>query len=146
MNSRLTVEAFGKGDRATPAAAGLGAPFRPRFAVSQCGIRGSASLRSGPEHERPRRPWENGKCESFLKTLKEEELDGRTYSTMEEVAGRMEEFIEQIHNPVRLHPALTYQSPVEFEQQQALENAKAWMPAKILFRGIRKSIPMAQNH
>ena len=82
---------------------------------------------------RPGRPWENGRCESFLKTLKQEELDGRTYSTMAEIAAHVEEFIEQIYNPVRLHSALAYKSPVEFEQQQTLGKAKAWMPAKMSF-------------
>jgi len=82
---------------------------------------------------RPGRPWENGRCESFLKTLKQEELDGRTYSTMAEIAAHVEEFIQQVYNPVRLHSALAYQSPVEFEQQQTLGKAKAWMPAKMSF-------------
>jgi putative transposase len=81
----------------------------------------------------PGRPWENGRCESFLKTLKQEELDARAYSTMEEVAARVQELIEQVYNPVRLHSALAYQSPVEFEQQQAQEKAKVWMPAKMSF-------------
>lgn len=82
---------------------------------------------------RPGRPWENGRCESFLKTLKQEELDARAYSTMAEVAAHVEEFIEQVYNPVRLHSALAYQSPVEFEQQQTLNQGRLWMPAKMSF-------------
>jgi transposase InsO family protein len=82
---------------------------------------------------RPGRPWENGRCESFLKTLKHEELEARTYNTMEELAEQVEDFIERIYNPLRLHSALAYQSPVEFERQQNLDKAKAWMPAKMSF-------------
>jgi transposase InsO family protein len=68
---------------------------------------------------RPGRPWENGRCESFIKTLKQEELDARSYGTLEELHDHLTEFIEQIYNPVRLHSALAYRSPIEFEDQQA---------------------------
>jgi putative transposase len=57
---------------------------------------------------RPGRPWENGRCESFIKTLKQEELDARPYRTMEDLAQHLEEFIEQVYNRVRLHSALGY--------------------------------------
>jgi len=61
------------------------------------------------------RPWENGQCESFMKTLKQEEIDARPYHTMEELEQHLEEFIEQNYNQVRLHSALGYLSPAEFE-------------------------------
>ena len=61
------------------------------------------------------RPWENGQCESFMKTLKQEEIDARPYSTLEELEQHLEEFIEQNYNQVRLHSALGYLSPAEFE-------------------------------
>jgi putative transposase len=64
---------------------------------------------------RPGRPWENGKCESFIKTLKQEELDARPYRSLEELNDHVTEFIEQIYNQARLHSALAYRSPVEFE-------------------------------
>jgi transposase InsO family protein len=67
---------------------------------------------------RPGSPWENGKCESFMRTLKREEIDARRYSTLEELREHIEEFIEQIYNKVRLHSALGYRSPEEFEQAQ----------------------------
>ena len=47
---------------------------------------------------RPGRPWENGQCESFLKTLKQEEIDARPYHTMEELEQHLAEFIEQVYN------------------------------------------------
>jgi len=83
---------------------------------------------------RPGRPWENGRCESFIKTLKQEELDARPYRTLEELAQHLEEFIEQVYNRVRLHSALGYQSPLEFERQQAADRKQAeWMPATMSF-------------
>jgi putative transposase len=65
---------------------------------------------------RPARPWENGKCERFMRTLKEEEIDARPYANYEDLQQHIEEFIEQVYNKTRLHSALDYQSPVEFEQ------------------------------
>ena len=95
---------------------------------------------------RPGRPWENGKCESFIKTLKQEQLEAREYRTLEELREHLEEFIEQVYNPVRLHSALAYQSPVEFERQRAADVTRApWMPATMSFLRHRKSIPMAPN-
>jgi putative transposase len=79
-------------------------------------------------------PWENGRCESFIKTLKQEEIDARPYRTMEELAAHVEEFIERVYNPVRLHSALAYQSPVEFEQQQSSSKQRPeWLPASMSF-------------
>lgn len=79
-------------------------------------------------------PWENGRCESFIKTLKHEEIDARPYRTLEELAAHVEEFIEEVYNPIRLHSALDYRSPVEFEQQHALTKpAFGWLPASMSF-------------
>jgi putative transposase len=79
-------------------------------------------------------PWENGRCESFIKTLRHEEIDARPYRTVEELAAHLEEFIERIYNPVRLHSALAYLSPVEFEQrQERSKDAVAWLPASMSF-------------
>lgn len=87
-----------------------------------------------PSMSRPARPWENGKCESFLKTLKQEELDARPYQTMEELEQHIEEFIERNYNQVRLHSALGYRSPAEFERQQAQRRIEGnWLPAALSF-------------
>jgi transposase InsO family protein len=80
---------------------------------------------------RPARPWENGKCESFMKTLKREEVDARRYHSFAELQQHLEEFLEQIYNPVRLHSALDYRSPDEFEQAQ--ESAEKWRPGVLNF-------------
>ena len=84
---------------------------------------------------RPGRPWENGQCESFLKTLKLEEIDARPYRTMEELEEHLAEFIEQIYNKVRLHSALGYLSPEEFEASLVQPGIQpAWLPAGLRFR------------
>ncbi|MGB6720481.1 MAG: IS3 family transposase [Terracidiphilus sp.] len=79
-------------------------------------------------------PWENGRCESFIKTLKQEEIDARPYRTMQELEAHVEEFIERVYNPVRLHSALAYQSPLEFERQHvAGKQGIPWLPASMSF-------------
>jgi putative transposase len=81
------------------------------------------------------RPWENGQCESFLKTLKREEIDARPYHTMEELEQHVGEFIEQIYNRVRLHSALGYLSPADFESRPVPPGAvPAWLPAGLSLR------------
>jgi transposase InsO family protein len=81
---------------------------------------------------RPARPWENGKCESFIKTLKREEIDARRYASFAELQQHIDEFMEQIYNKVRLHSALGYRSPEEFEQSQKPE--VKWSPAALSFQ------------
>lgn len=69
---------------------------------------------------RPAKPWENGHCESFMNTLKSEEISCREYSTLEELRTNIEDFIERIYNRERLHSALGYRPPEEFEQSAGL--------------------------
>jgi transposase InsO family protein len=80
---------------------------------------------------RPASPWENGKCESFIKTLKREEVDARQYASLLDLQQHLEEFLEQVYNRVRLHSALGYRSPVEFEASQS--PAGKWSPAALSF-------------
>lgn len=80
---------------------------------------------------RPASPWENGKCESFMRTLKREEIDARRYRSLAELQLHLEEFIEQIYNKVRLHSALDYCSPEEFEESQP--SAQKWSPGMLNF-------------
>jgi|HubBroStandDraft_4_1064222.scaffolds.fasta_scaffold88549_1 putative transposase len=93
---------------------------------------------------RPGRPWENGRCESFIKTLKHEELDARQYRTLEELRDHVTEFIEQIYNLKRLHSALAYRSPIEFERQH--ESGVAWMPATLSFLRHEEIYPDGDFH
>lgn len=62
-------------------------------------------------------PYDNAKAESFMKTLKEEEVDGRAYRDIDAARRAIGSFVEEIYNRQRLHSALGYRPPVEFEAQ-----------------------------
>jgi putative transposase len=68
-----------------------------------------------PSMSRAANPYDNAACESFMKTLKYEEIHCRQYHTMEELSANIEAFIDQYYNRERLHSALGYRSPAEFE-------------------------------
>ena len=61
-------------------------------------------------------PWENGGCESWMKTLKSEEVYRQDYRDLAEARTLIAQFIDEIYNHKRLHSALGYRPPVEFEQ------------------------------
>ncbi len=61
-------------------------------------------------------PYDNAKAESFIKTLKMEEVYMYEYESMEEASSRIGNFLEEVYNQKRLHSALGYVPPVEFEQ------------------------------
>ena len=66
---------------------------------------------------RPANPYDNAKAESFMKTLKTEEVNGKAYKDIEEARRDIGAFIEDIYNMERLHSALGYKPPVEFEAE-----------------------------
>ena len=70
-----------------------------------------------PSMSRPANPYDNASCESFMKTLKQEEIYANRYENLEQLRANIEEFIEQYYNRQRLHSALGYRSPEEFEKQ-----------------------------
>lgn len=65
---------------------------------------------------RPGNPFDNAKAESFIKTLKYEELNAHAFTCIEDARARIDAFITEIYNKERLHSALGYRSPLEFEQ------------------------------
>jgi hypothetical protein len=66
---------------------------------------------------RPANPYDNASCESFIKTLKREEIYANKYRDLEDLRSHIEEFIDGYYNQKRLHSALGYQTPKEFEAQ-----------------------------
>jgi len=60
-------------------------------------------------------PWDNAACESFMKTLKYEEVYRTEYRNLTDARARIGEFLEKVYNEKRLHSALDYRSPVQFE-------------------------------
>ena len=78
-----------------------------------------------PSMSRPANPYDNASCESFMKTLKREEIYANDYRNLEHLRQNLEEFIERYYNRVRLHSALGYQPPEEFEQSLIPGNSAA---------------------
>ena len=64
-------------------------------------------------------PYDNAACESFMKTLKYEEVYRNEYRDFGEAHARIREFLERVYNQKRLHSALGYLSPAEFESGAA---------------------------
>lgn len=67
-------------------------------------------------------PYDNAKAESFMKTLKAEEVNGKAYTTLAHARRDIGRFIDTVYNTQRLHSALGYKPPVEFEAELCLSN------------------------
>lgn len=69
-----------------------------------------------PSMSRAGNPYDNAKCESFMKTLKQEEIYTRQDRDRADLGAHITQFLEQYYNRRRLHSALNYRSPDQFEQ------------------------------
>jgi len=78
-----------------------------------------------PSMSRPGNPWDNASCESFMKTLKREEVECREYKDYDDLNRYLEAFIDQHYNRQRLHSGLGYRAPADFELAAAAGETSA---------------------
>jgi putative transposase len=76
-------------------------------------------------------PYDNAQCESFMKTLKYEEVYRNEYRDLAEARAQIGAFIEQVYNEKRLHSALGYLPPARFEAQLAKRMMEAAAPQPV---------------
>lgn len=70
-------------------------------------------------------PWDNAACESFMKTLKYEEVHRNEYRDLAEARSEIGTFLDQVYNQKRLHSAIGYLPPAEFEANLAAQKEAA---------------------
>ncbi|AVA24213.1 IS3 family insertion sequence transposase protein (plasmid) [Rhizobium sp. NXC24] len=82
-----------------------------------CGVYSELLHRYGiqPSMSRVGNPYDNAKAESFMKTLKQEEVQGLAYRDVDDARKRIGVFIDTVYNTQRLHSALDYLTPEEYE-------------------------------
>jgi putative transposase len=93
-----------------------------------------------PSMSRPANPYDNATCESFMKTLKQEEIYCREYRDLKDLETHIEEFLDRYYNRQRLHSALGYRTLAEFEEQSGAQNFGAESAPKMSFFRHGKSI------
>src|SRR5579862_6720355 len=74
---------------------------------------------------RPGNTYDNANCESFMRTLKREEIYANDYRDLKHLFRSVEVFIEHYYNRCRLHSALGYRPPEEFESKSEQRDAES---------------------
>src|ERR1700734_3937384 len=95
--------------------------------LSQIGAHASMS--------RPGTPQDNAKAESFMGTLKAEEVDGKSYRSREDAESKIGAFIDDVYNARRLHSSIGYKPPIELEDEFRQAHT----------REAKKPMPVSQN-
>jgi transposase InsO family protein len=89
-----------------------------------------------PSMSRPGCPYDNAMAESFMKTLKQEEVDAADYRDLAHATAAIGDFIEAVYNTERLHSSLDYLSPTEFEAKP-----KSWAAAQQPIQALNQHCP-----
>jgi len=88
-------------------------------------------------------PYDNAKAERFMRTLKTEQVDGMLYRDRAHAGADIGRFIEQVYNVQRLHTALDYRSPVQFEELHRAELLRHSKPVGAAPGGAATAAPSA---
>ena len=128
MEDELTLTALRMAIKQRRHSTWPGASLRSRQPICEQRLHGPAEG-NGIEISMSRKgnPWDNAACESFMKTLKYEEVLRNEYRDLAEAFASIPEFLEKVYNQKRLHSALGYLPPVEFEAQLA---SQRWRPLR----------------
>jgi transposase InsO family protein len=117
LRAELALSALERALQTRPVVAGGLVHHSDRGVQYACGDYVDRLERAGiqPSMSRVGCPWDNAWAESFMATLKQEEVDGRAYRDLAEAEAAIGTFIETVYNRQRLHSALAYLSPEAYE-------------------------------